>query len=128
MAIHDDSASSKGCANATMGLMVDGGSLCRFGNMGVASGTSQTIATDIKCLVDSAVAVYGSAVVYDSTGKQICGGAGRAELVGWKEAIAGRKVTALKRAQTYTIQLIGPADSSGYNYADFTGTLEIIGF
>lgn len=126
VAIHEASG-GKACANATMGLMVDGGSLCRLGNMGVPSGTSQTIATDITCLKDALTAVYGVAVVYDSTGKQICGSAGRAELAGWKEAVEGHKVTALRRSQTYTVKVVG-SGSSAYNYADFAGTLEIVGF
>ena len=126
VAIHAKSG-SMACPNATMGLMVDGGSLCRFGDMGAASGSSQTIATDIKCLVDRLVAVHGVAVVYDTAGEQICGSAGRTELTGWKEAIAGHQVTALKRSQTYTVKVVG-SGSAAYNYADFTGTLEIIGF
>lgn len=127
VAIHDSSAMT-GYKNATMGLALDAGDLCRFGFGGSPSGSSQEYPTDGACITEGvrAMAAQGVAVIFDSAGMNAHGSGGRTALAGWTEAITGHTVTRLRRTQTYTIQLLGAVDTS-YNYADFEGKWEAIG-
>jgi hypothetical protein len=109
----------------TMGFGLDAGQGCRFGNDGAPSGSTQTYETDGKCIsAVSAAAVQ--AVFYGLDGKSH-GVGGRMLLVGWKEAVTGHTVKSLRRTQTYTIQLLG-SDNQRWDYADFTGKWEAVGF
>lgn len=127
VAIHASSAMT-GYKNATMGLALDAGDLCRFGFIGSPSGSSQEYQTDGTCISEGvrAMAARGVAVIFDSAGMNAHGSGGRVALSGWTEAITGHAVTKLRRTQTYTIQLLGAGDTS-YNYADFDGKWEAIG-
>lgn len=127
VAIHNSSAMT-GYKNATMGLALDAGDLCRFGFSGSPSGSSQEFATDGSCITEGirAMAAQGVAVIFDSAGANAHGSGGRTAIAGWTEAITGHVVTKLRRTQTYTIQLLGAGDTS-YNYADFEGKWEAIG-
>lgn len=126
VAIHSAVANG-GYENATMGLLFDAGTGCRFGTSGSPSGTTQTYPTDGACITGYLGTAVGSAVIYDKDGSNAHGSAGRTEIVGWKAAVMGHKVTALRRTQTYTIKLNGTGPSS-YNYADLEGKWEAIGF
>lgn len=127
VAIHNSSA-MVGYKNATMGLALDAGDLCRFGFNGSPSGSSQEYPTDGACISEAArgMVAGGSAIIFDSAGMNAHGMGGRAPLSGWTEAITGHSVTKLRRTQTYTIQLLGAGDTS-YNYADFEGKWEAYG-
>ena len=127
VAIHEASAWG-GYKNATMGLVLDAGDLCRFGLTGAPSGSSQTFATDGACITQVAKQglAAGAAAIFDSSGTNAHGGGGSAALVGWTEAVSGHTLTAVRRTQSYTIQLLGK-DETSYNYADFQGTWEAIG-
>lgn len=127
VAIHDPTT-QPGYQNATMGLFLDAGDLCKFGLSGAPSGSSQTFPTDGACITDTARQnlASGVAVIFDSNGQNARGDGGRAPLNGWVEAIAGHTVKYVRRTQTYSIQLLGAGDTS-YNYADFQGTWEAIG-
>lgn len=127
VAIHNSSA-MVGYKNATMGLALDAGDLCRFGFSGSPSGSSQEYPTDGACISEAVrgMVASGVAVIFDSAGMNAHGMGGRAPLAGWTDAIAGHAVTKLRRTQTYTIQLLGAGDTS-YNYADFEGKWEAIG-
>lgn len=124
-AIHDPAAYG-GYQGATMGLYLDAGEGCRFGLTGSPSGTVQTYPTDGQCIT-ARKTVTGGVQFYDANGKGPRGTAGVAELTGWTEAVTGHTVTALRRTQTYTVQLLGTGDMS-WNYADFTGTWEALGY
>lgn len=127
VAIHSSSA-MVGYKNATMGLALDAGDLCRFGFSGSPSGSSQEYPADGACISEAArgMVAGGSAIIFDSAGMNAHGMGGRAPLAGWTEAVTGHSVTKLRRSQTYTVQLLGAGDTS-YNYADFEGKWEAIG-
>lgn len=126
MEIHS-AVANDGYKNATMGLLFDAGIGCRFGTSGSPSGETQSFPTDGGCITSVLGDLYGSAVIYDENGANAHGSAGRAKLVGYREAVTGHRVTAIRRSQTYTIKLNGTGPSS-YNYADFQGTWEALGF
>lgn len=125
VAIHAASAYG-GYKDATMGLAFDAGTGCRFGFNGSPTGAAQEFPTDGKCIT-AASTKSGSAFVYDAQGMNPNGGGGSAPIVGWAEAVSGKTVLRLRRTQTYTIQLLGTGNTS-WNYADFSGTWEAIGY
>lgn len=125
VAIHTPMA-QPGFPNATMGLALDAGEDCRFGFVGAASGSTQTYPTDGACITAAANVASGKAIVFDQTGKSGAIG-GSALLTGWTAAVTGHRVTAIRRTQTYTVQLLG-APPESFNYADFEGRWEAIGF
>jgi hypothetical protein len=110
----------------TMGLVLDAGQGCRFGQAGAASGSTRTFETDGKCITAFS-GPTGFAAFFGTDGKT-SGNLGRAELVGWKEAVNGHTIKSLRRSQTYTIQLLG-SGSETWNYVpEFHGTWEALGF
>jgi hypothetical protein len=109
----------------TMGLVLDAGDGCSFGRQGAASGSTQTYETNGACITAFS-APQGFAAFFSADGKT-SGSAGRADLAGWKEAVSGHTVKALRRTQTYTIQLLG-SDNMRWDYSDFTGKWEALGF
>lgn len=125
VAIHE-AATSPGYDNATMGLFLDAGDLCKFGLMGAPSGSTQTFDTDGACITEAANVASGVAVIFDANGQNAHGDGGRAPIAGWSVAIAGHVVKYIRRRQTYSIQLLGAGDTS-WNYADFQGTWEAVG-
>jgi hypothetical protein len=126
VAIHDP-VTQPGYKDATMGLALDAGDMCKFGFNGSPSGTSQTFTTDGTCITAAGSLVSGVAVIFDKDGMNARGTAGRAALSGWESAVSGHTVKYLRRTQTYTIQLLGSAETS-FNYADFTGKWEAVGY
>jgi hypothetical protein len=115
-----------GFPDATMGLTLDAGDLCRFGHYGSPSGSSQTFPTDGACITAAITVAGGKVTVYDSAGMKSGGFAGSAPLTGWIEAVTGHRVTYLRRTQTYSLQYIG-ADLKT-NFGTFDGTWEAWGY
>lgn len=124
VAVH--SAAAYGAAEGdAMGLFLDAGQGCKFGQQGAASGTSQDFETDGQCITAFS-APAGAASFFSASGMQGVS-AGRADLVGWDEAVEGKTVLFLRRTQTYTMQLLGSGNQR-WNYADFTGRWEAWGY
>jgi len=123
--VHD--AVAYGAAEGdTMGMVLDAGPGCVFGlSRAAPSGESQTFDTDGNCITEYS-SPTGFAAFFSAAGKT-SGHSGSADLVGWKTAVAGHTVKYLRRSQTYTIQLLG-SDNQRWNYADFTGKWEAVGF
>jgi hypothetical protein len=126
VAIHTPMA-QPGFTDATMGLALTAGEDCRFGLVGAASGTTQTYPTNGACITAAANVASGKAIVFDKTGKTSGAIGGSAGLSGWTAAVTGHRVTAIRRTQTYTVQLLG-APPESFNYADFEGRWEALGF
>jgi hypothetical protein len=108
-----------------MALILDAGPLCRFGMMGADSGSTQEYDTDGACITKFS-APSGHATFYAPDGTS-GGFVGRADLVGWKEAVQGKTVLKLRRTQTYDTQVLG-AGETAWNFADFTGKWEAVGY
>jgi hypothetical protein len=107
-----------------MALILDAGPLCRFGFMAADSGSTQEYETDGKCITNYS-SPMGGAVFYEPSGSSA--NARRSDLVGWKEAVQGKTVIKLRRTQTYETQVLG-AGETAWNFADFTGKWEAIGY
>lgn len=112
-------------AGTKMGLILDAGPQCRFGLAAADSGTSQEYETDGKCITAFS-APMGAAGFFTPSG-MADSTAGRRDLMGWKEAVQERTVLRLRRTQTYEIQQFG-SGGNAWNYADFSGKWEAIGY
>lgn len=107
-----------------MGLRLQAGEGCVFGDSPTASGATQvwpfgTCSTEHMATASTSIRVW--------SGKTPVATRSVADLTGWTEAVTGHTVLYLRRSQTYELYLLSNGEWS-YDYADFTGTWEAVGY
>ena len=108
-----------------MGLMISAGKGCEFGAEPGLSGETKSYPTNGACISAAISSARGGAAVFSGT-DQIAW-TGSAELSGWTAAVTGHTVLYLRRTQTYELWLLDNGAWT-YDYADFTGTWEAVGY
>lgn len=120
VAIHDESVSST-TEGDQMGIRIVAGE-CIIGDEPSPSGEVRMYSVPIGCRLDMA---RGAVSVFSGS-KPLTALAG-ANLAGWTAAVTGHTVLYLRRTQTYELWLLDNGDWT-YDYADFTGTWEAVGY
>lgn len=123
VAIHDESVRSTTVGDQ-MGLRITGLPGCSFGEEGGPSGEVKSYPLG-GCAQERLATASGAVRVW--SGKTPIATRVGADLANWSAATTGHTVLYLRRTQTYRLDLLSNGEGS-YDYADFTGKWEAVGY